>query len=193
MTHEELNHHMATNAKTTTSRTRGSSARSTSARRTTAKTTSTAGTSRSSRTDASQVREGVTKARHGAAAIVRQGAERAVDVPVGAALTARDRVADVRDRVTGAIEPLTSTSGREKELKSLRTQVTRELNKFERRGGQARRKATQGARTTRNRVEREVKSTRREVEKTVKQNRTKAERRLKKAQKVVKERVPVGS
>lgn len=132
-------------------------------------------TNRSSRTDASQVREGVTKARNGAAAIVRQGAERAVDVPVGAALTVRDRVSDV-------VEPLTTSSGREKELRSLRTQVTREFNKFERRGGQARRQATQRVRSTRTRVQREVK-----------QNRTKAERQLKKAQKVVKERVPVGS
>ena len=40
-------------------------------------------TTTASRTDASQVREGVTKARNGAVAIVRQGAERAVDLPVG--------------------------------------------------------------------------------------------------------------
>ena len=56
-----------------------------------------------------------------------------------------------------SIEPWTTESTRERELKSLRTQVTRELNRFERRGGQARRKATQRARSTRNRVEREVK------------------------------------
>src|SRR4051794_26636821 len=113
-----------------------------------------------SRSDTSQVREGVTKARNGAASIVRQGAGRAVDLPVGAALTIRDRVED-------AIEPWTTESTRERELKSLRTQVTRELNKIERRGGQARRKATQRARSTRNRFEREVRSRRREVEKTV--------------------------
>ena len=70
----------------------------------------------------------MTKARNGAVAIVRQGAERAVDLPVGAALT-------IRDRVEEAIEPWTTESTRERELKSLRTQVTRELNKFERRGG----------------------------------------------------------
>lgn len=175
---------MATNAKPSS---RSTGARSSARPRTSARAKSSAGsartsaasnatrTNRSSRTDASQVREGVTKARNGAAAIVRQGAERAVDVPVGAALTVRDRVSDV-------VEPLTTSSGREKELRSLRTQVTREFNKFERRGGQARRQATQRVRSTRTRVQREVK-----------QNRTKAERQLKKAQKVVKERVPVGS
>jgi hypothetical protein len=130
---------------------------------TTAKSTSTNSTKTSKpkqqtsapRSDTSQVREGVSKARNGAASIVRQGAERALDLPVGAALTIRDRVED-------AIEPWTTESTRERELKSLRTQVTRELNKFERRGGQARRKATQRARSTRNRVEREMRSRRRE-------------------------------
>ena len=145
---------MATNAKTTTST-------STKSKNATA-----------TRSDASQVREGATKARHGAVGIVRQGAERAVDVPVGAALT-------VRDRVNDAVEPWTSTTTRERELKSLRTQVTRELNRFERRGGQARRKATQRVRTTRNRVERELKARRREVEKAVKQNRTKVQQTVK--------------
>jgi hypothetical protein len=125
-----------------------------------------------SRSDASQVREGVTKARHGAVGIVRQGAERALDVPVGAVLIARDRVTEV-------VEPWTSTETREKELKSLRTQVTRELNKFERRGGQARRRTTQRVRTSRNRVERELKARRREVEKAVRENRTRVEKAVK--------------
>ena len=103
---------------------------------------------------------------------VRQTAERAVDVPVGAALT-------VAENVSETVKPWTEQTGREKELKQLRTQVTRELNKLERRGGQARRKATTRARTTRNRVERELKQRRNRVERTVKQNRTKAERELK--------------
>jgi hypothetical protein len=128
------------------------------------------------RSDSSQVREGVSKARNGAVSIVLQSAERAVDLPVGVALV-------VRDRVEEAIEPWTSSTAREKELKSLRTQVTRELNKFERRGGQARRKATSRVRSTRTRVERDLKARRREVEKAVKENRTKVEN-------AVKERVP---
>ena len=54
------------------------------------------------RSDASQVKEGVTKARHGAVSIAVSAAERAVDVPVGAALTlarprrGRDRALDHR-------------------------------------------------------------------------------------------------
>lgn len=147
------------------------------------------------RSDSAQVKEGVTKARHGAVSIVATAAERAVDVPVGAALVIRERIED-------AIEPWSTDVKRERELKSLRTQVTRELNKFERRGGQARRKANQRVRSTRTRVQREVKSrrrevekavkeNRREVEKAVKENRTKAETQLKKAAEVVQERVPV--
>ncbi|MGH2951964.1 MAG: hypothetical protein ACRDKX_07975, partial [Solirubrobacterales bacterium] len=148
-----------------------------------------------SRSNTTQVRVGLTKARNGTVDYVRQSAERAVDVPVGAALAARDRVSDV-------VEPWTSGETRERELKSLRTQVTRELNRFERRGGQARRKATQSVRSNRNRVERELKARRREVTRTVKENRAKvrraveenrakAEEQLKKAQTAVQDRVPV--
>ena len=119
-----------------------------------------------------------------AVAYVRQTAERAVDVPVGAALT-------VADNVTETVKPWTERTGREKELKQLRAQVTRELNKLERRGGQARRKATTRVRTTRNRVERELKQRRNRLERTVKQNRTRAERTVKenraKVEKAVKD------
>jgi prefoldin subunit 5 len=107
-----------------------------------------------------------------AVAYVRQTAERAVDVPVGAALT-------VADNVSETVKPWTDAVGREKELKQFRTQVTRELNKLERRGGQARRKATTRARSTRGRIERELKQRRNRVERSVKQSRTKAERELK--------------
>ena len=160
---------------------------------TTAKSTSTNSTRTSKpkqatsapRSDTSQVREGVSKARHGAVSIVRQGAERVVDLPVGAALTLRDRVEDV-------LEPWTTESTRERELKSLRTQVTRELNRFERRGGQARRKATQRARSDPQSGRARgaspgVAASRRPC----KQNRSKAEQQIKKARTVVQERVPV--
>jgi hypothetical protein len=103
---------------------------------------------------------------------VRETAERTVDIPVGAALT-------VRDRVEETVEPWTQSTTRERELKSLRTQVTRELNRFERRGGQARRKATQRARQTRNRIERGLKQRRRSVERAVKQSRVRVERTAK--------------
>jgi hypothetical protein len=107
-----------------------------------------------------------------AVAYVRQTAERAVDVPVGAALT-------VADNVSETVKPWTDTTGREREIKQIRAQVTRELNKLERRGGQARRKATTRVRTTRNRIEREVKQRRNRVERTVRQSRARAERELK--------------
>jgi hypothetical protein len=160
---------------------------------TNSKTTAKTHTADKQARDARQVREGVTKARNGAVSYVRQTAERTVDVPVGAALVARERVNDV-------VEPWTQSDTRERELKSLRTQVTRELNKFERRGGQARRKASTRVRQTRNRLEREVKQRRRSIERQVKQNRTKvekalkqnrakAEQQVKKAQSAVSERV----
>ena len=117
-----------------------------------------------------------------AVAYVRQTAERAVDVPVGAALT-------VAENVSESVKPWTAAEARERELKQLRTQVTRELNKLERRGGQARRKATTRARSTRNRIERELKQRRNRVERTVKQNRTKAEKAVKDVQSKVQERV----
>jgi hypothetical protein len=123
-------------------------------------------------TKTSKSTEGAT---NGPVTAVRQTAERAVDVPVGAALT-------VRDRVNVVVEPWTNGETRSKELKGLRTHVTRELNKFERRGGQARRKATQRVKRTRGRVEREVIQRRRRIEKGVR-----------KAQTVVQERVPARS
>ena len=106
-----------------------------------------------------------------AVSYVRQTAERTVDVPVGAALT-------VADRVNELVEPWTSRKAAERELKSFRTQVTREVNRLERRGASARRKATQRVRTTRNRVERDLK-----------QRRGSVETGLKKAQTTVSERV----
>ena len=144
---------------------------------------STTTTSRSgSRSDSAKVREGLTKARNGSAAYARQTAERSVDLPVGVALTFADRVNEI-------VEPFTARQTAERELKSIRTRVERELNRFERRGAGARRKARTRVRQTRNRVERELKQRRRNVETTVKQNRAKAEDGLKRAQTTVSERV----
>src|SRR5215208_5381331 len=138
------------------------------------------------RSDAAKVREGLTKARNGAASYVRESTERAVNLQVGAALVAADRVNEL-------VEPWTAQTTRESEVKGIQTRVRRELNKFERRGGTARRKATTRARQTRNRVERElnrrrrsvtttVRQNRRKAETTLRQNRKRAERGLKKAQ-----------
>ena len=104
-----------------------------------------------------------------------QTVETAVDVPVGAALT-------LVERASAAVEPLSTPSKREAEIKRVRTQLRRELNKVERRGGTARRRALQRAKRSRNRLEREVKQQRRSLETTVKQNRKKAESELKKAE-----------
>jgi predicted transcriptional regulator len=137
---------------------------------------------KTSRSDAAKVREGVTKVRNGSASYARQTAERYVDVPVGVVLTVADRVNDI-------VEPFTKRETAERELKSFRTQVERELNKLERRGATSRRKTRTRVRQTRNRFERQLKQRRRKVQTTVKQNRVKAEDGLKRAQTVVQERV----
>ena len=115
-------------------------------------------------------------------AYVRQTAERSVDVPVGAVLTVAERVNDI-------VEPWTSRTTAERELKSLRTQVIREFNKLERKGTSARRKATRRARTTRNRVRRDLTQRRRNVERTLQQNRAEVTKRVRRAQTTVQNRV----
>lgn len=107
---------------------------------------------------------------------VVSAAETAVDVPVGAALTAADRVNEI-------VVPYTTQGKREAELKRVRTQLRRELTKVERRGGTARRKTLQSAKRTRTRLERDLKQRRRSLETQVRQNRKKAETQLKKAEK----------
>jgi hypothetical protein len=134
------------------------------------------------RSDSAKVREGFTKVRNGSVSYARHTAERSVDVPVGAALSVADRVADL-------VEPFTARQTANRELKSIRTRVERELNRLERRGATARRKTRTRVRRSRNRVERELIRRRRNVQATVKQNRNRAEGRLKRAQTVVQERV----
>ena len=135
-----------------------------------------------SRSDSAKVREGFTKVRNGGASYARHTAERSVDVPVGAVLTVANRVTDI-------VEPFTARQTANQELKSIRTRVERELNRFERRGATARRKTRTRVRRTRGRVERELTRRRRKVEATVKSNRVRAENRVKRAQDVVSERV----
>ena len=77
-------------------------------------------------------------------------AERALLIPVGAALIARDAVVDIT-------KPYTSRTSAEKELK-----------KFERRGNTARNTLRREAKRTRTRVERELRQRRNEVTKSVK-------------------------
>lgn len=108
----------------------------------------------------------------------------AVDLQVGAALSAADRVREL-------VQPWRQRETAERELKSIRHQVTREVNKAERRGGTARRRLTQNVRRTRNRVERDVSQRRRRVEIAVQRNRRKAGRQLKTARTQVADRVPL--
>ncbi|MGN6170183.1 MAG: hypothetical protein ACTHQQ_18725 [Solirubrobacteraceae bacterium] len=91
-------------------------------------------------------------------------AERAVLVPVGASLVARDNlVAGVRD--------LTSRYG-------TRTSLERELKRYERRGVTARNRFERRVRKTRTLVEREMRQRRRGVERNFRQNRRRLEREV---------------
>jgi hypothetical protein len=81
---------------------------------------------------------------------VQQLAERAVLIPVGAALEARDRVA-------GTVEELVTAS-------RSRTALERQLKRFERRGGSARTQLEREVRRTRTRIERQTHSARRGFE-----------------------------
>jgi hypothetical protein len=134
------------------------------------------------RSDPARIREGLTKVRNGSVSYARHTAERSVDVPVGAVLSAADRV-------TGLVEPFTTPDAAGRELRTIRTRAQRELNRLERRGATTRRKARTRVRRTRNRLERELTRRRRRVETTVRQNRVKAERRLRRAQSSVSQRV----
>jgi hypothetical protein len=109
--------------------------------------------------------------KNGAQAII----ETAVDFPVGVVLSASDRVSDL-------VEPWTSRSKAEKELKSFRRQIERAAKRTERRGTTARKKATTEARRTRTRVEREARKRQKAVTTTAtatfKTGRSEVERRV---------------
>src|SRR5690349_12496907 len=97
-----------TRTNSTRSTTRTASSRASSTSRSTRTTRKPQTRPTVSRTDTAQVKEGATKVRNGAVSIAVSAAERAVDVPVGAALVIRERVED-------AIEPWTSEAKRERE------------------------------------------------------------------------------
>ena len=128
--------------------------------------------------DGAAIREGLTKARNGSVSYARQTAERTVDVPVGAALTVADRVNEI-------VEPFTARRSAERELKSIRTRVERELNRLERRGASARRKARTARAPDPQPGRARAQAAPPQVETTVKQNRVKAEDGLKRAQTAV--------
>ncbi|HEY2571269.1 MAG TPA: hypothetical protein VGI27_07340 [Solirubrobacteraceae bacterium] len=87
------------------------------------------------------------------AAVVGNYAERALLIPVGAALTARDKV------FTGVSDTISTYS--------TSTKAQAQLRRFERRGATARNRLEREVRKARVRVERELRQRRREIEKTV--------------------------
>ena len=93
---------------------------------------------------------------------VQYAAERAVLIPVGAALTATDRVAEaVTDLAKAYSTPETAQK-----------RVERDLRRFERRGTTARNRAERRIKRTRTRVERELRQRRTRAVRVVKRNRT---------------------
>ena len=109
------------------------------------RTTASAASSKSSNSTRSATR----------AARAQQLAERALLIPIGAALEARDRVAGT---VGELVAPVRSR-------RALETQLTR----FERRGGRARTQLEREVRRTRTRLERETRQARRGLERSRKQ------------------------
>lgn len=144
--------------------------------RTTRRTTSGSSTRRTNSTSStSTTQKNVTD-------YAREAVETVVDVPVGAALS-------VAERVNDTVKPYRTRTSAEREVRKLRTQLQRDLNRAERKGGTARRKVTQRAKRQRNRAERELTQRRRRVETAVRQNRRRAERQLKTARTRVERRV----
>jgi hypothetical protein len=106
--------------------------------------------------------------------VVQHQAERAVLIPVGATLVARDSVIE-------AVKPLADGETRERELSKLQKRVSTNLRRFERRGTTARNRAVREVKRTRTRVERELRQRRNRTLRTVKQNRREVEKQLKSA------------
>ena len=99
------------------------------------------------------VRPGVPVARYRSNGTFGDYAERAVLIPVGVALTARDRVlSGVNDAISSYSSP---------------TRAQAQLRRFERRGATARKRLEREVRKARVRVERDLRQRRREIEKTV--------------------------
>jgi hypothetical protein len=83
-------------------------------------------------------------------------AERVLLIPLGAALVARERVVD-------ATAPLTSPTRARRELSRLRSTVSVQLTRYERRGAKERTRLTRQLKKARTRVERELRERREQV------------------------------
>ncbi len=73
----------------------------------------------------------------------------ALDLPVGAVLTVTDRVGDL-------VEPFSGRKAAEKQLKTYRTQLRREVKRAEHRGASARKQATSALKRNRDELEQRV-------------------------------------
>ena len=100
---------------------------------------------------------------------VQAYAERAVLVPVGASLLARDNLVST---VSGLVGKYRTRTGFEREIK-----------RYERRGATARNRVERQIRRSRTRVERQLRQRRSLVERTIRQNRRRVEREVRSVRK----------
>ena len=103
--------------------------------------------------------------------LVATQAQRAALIPVGAALTARDNL-------VGAVKPYTSIDQAEKEISRLRSELSRDLTKFERRGANASVKVQREVKRTRTRLERELRQRRNQAQRAVRGSRRDLEKQV---------------
>lgn len=96
-------------------------------------------------------------------------AERALLIPVGAALVARDNL----------VESVTEVAKPYRHRETAQRQLERDMKRFERRGTTARNRVEREVKKTRTRVERELRQRRTRVQRVVKQNRTRLQREVK--------------
>jgi hypothetical protein len=108
----------------------------------------------------------------------QEAGQKAVDVTVGAALEARDRV-------VGAVKPITDS----RERTRLRRNVQRSFRTAQRRGATARKGLERTARGRARDAERHVKSTRRDAERQVRSARRETRRRARSTRRSAEQRV----
>jgi len=121
---------------------------------------------------------------------VQDVAERVVLIPVGAALTARDKVVDT---VSDIVDSYGSVDAARREIRSRQRDIETQLKRFERRGSSARTQLEREAKKTRTRVERELRQRRQRAEKVVTQNRRDIEKQFDGTRKDVTTRVELVS
>lgn len=116
----------------------------------------------------------------GTLGVVQQQAERALLIPVGAWLSARDTLVD-------AAKPyVQGRDSAEREFSKLQRELSSNLRRYERRGVTARNRVQREVKRTRTRIERELRQRRTRATRLVKRNRREAERQVKSARRDVR-------